>query len=220
MKSVRTYSNVDGHFMEIGGSNELLKAIVQELTNSWEELEFTFHEEKVVISNFSNVAAHLEVQFDDILGELGMDVDLLYGPKYYNQRISEVSVNTRRLFISNERLSRSTTFGKNSPIKYNEIIHYPDAYFVFKLFSYPLEETVLIPIEDEIMGYKPQIGSRVSLPQGVILNLPFFPTMIIIHGEDEAQQFFSSFIKMDTYGIISNKYLTLPKEGESKLFYL
>ena len=220
MTKVRTYSNSKGHYMEIEGSTELLVTMAKEFTKWWDTLEFTFHNEKVVISNFSNVAEHIDVQFQSIITELGINEEIIYGPEFYNQRISEVYIHSRRLFISNERNTTEVTLGKNSPTQSNEVVHYPDEHFVFKLFSFSFEDTVLIPMDDEIMGYRPEKESRISIPNGLIVNLPFFPTMVIIHGKNEAQEFFRSFVRIYTKGIHSNSRFVLPKEGESKLFYL
>ena len=220
MFKLRTYSNSKGHYIEIEESSESLVTKVKEFSKWWDTLEFTFHNEKVVISNFSNVAEYIGVQFDSIIGELGIDVDIISGPEYYNQRIYEVYIQSRRIFISNERNSTEVTLGKNSPIQSNEVVQYPDEIFVFKLFSFSLDDTILIPIDNEIMGYQPEKDSRISIPDGMIMNLPFFPTMVIISGKDEAKEFFRSFVRLNAVGIHSNSLFVLPKEGESKLFYV
>lgn len=221
MIKVKTYTNSNGHNMEITGSKDLIVLLSQEIGGWWPELEISKIEEGILISNFSNIFAHLEVEFDSIIEHLGIPLDLVYGPKYCNQSITELYTYNQRIFVTSERLNRQTTTGKNSSIRYNEVIHYPKELYVFKLFSFSSEDTVLIPMSDDVMGYQ-QASKEVKtrIPCGDIFNLPSFPIMIVVQGKSEAKHFFGSFSKMNSTSKNHYNPFSLPQEGESKLFYL
>ena len=220
MIKVKTYTNSDGHNIEITGSKDLMALVSQEIGCWWPELVISKVEEGILISNFSNIHTHLEIQFDSIIEYFGIPLDLVYGPEYYNQSLTELYTFNQRIFVTSERLSHQTTTGKNSPIRYNEVVHYPNELYVFKLFSFFSEDTVLIPMSDDVMGYQASNQVKTSIPYGDIFNLSGFPILIVIQGKSEAKDFFGSFSKMNSTSKNHYTPFSLPQEGESKLFYL